>query len=394
MSDQLVDAASNDRIILHNSMLSTYTDCEQKFEYAYRRGWRPPTPRAMERGTWFHALAAVHHVRKGIEQGTLLRIPETLDLAGTEVKVTDDLTVQSALDVMADEHYSSLPREVKETLDGDDKVYGEEYLNLSFPGQVWDLFQRWLWHEEHHYEPSAVLLVEEQWTNEYEGLTFGGRLDLMKQRQSGPVVLTDIKTTTSLPSMTYRLTTMQTLLYAWGILPLLEEVGADESPAYVEYDYIVTSPPSMLRLKKNLTKAEKEAGWDYAPYANVGSMDEFAFLAQCEVLDVDPMHDAFESIREAIDGYDNDTHPYFRRWEKTINPKSVKRMLDEHVGSWQNAKEILTGERIPSRNLHPVLCGMCDHADECAIELNGGSPDAPSTDRRTLPLVGGGEVAL
>jgi len=394
----LTDAVADDRIILSNSFTGSLNDCERRFHYDYVRGWSSDPSRAMNLGSWFHALAAVFHLRKGADEGTLLERPSVLNLG---FDLLDDVAIdydalemdlhgatyplhpKGCLAMLIDHQWKPLPKALREDYNSDDTYY-DLVEAATFPEQVWDLFVRWVarWDDV----DDKVLLVEHQWqrTDEESGLTFGGRIDVVVEREDGFIVVRDEKTTGSQPSMTYRLTNLQTLLYAWGITPTLEEHGL--KPRMVELDYVITKTPGLLRMKNNPSKAEQEKGWDQAPYANVGHMDQEAFLIQCDALDIEPSSPFFEKIHDRLRLYTNDTHPFYQRWEMVANPVTMRQVLKEHALSWPRAKELLLAQREPTRNLHPIGCSMCQWSDECAIEFQGGSPD-PHEVRRSLPVL-------
>lgn len=395
MGTPISEAARDNQIVLSNSLLSKVQSCEREFHYEYVRGWGYAPKRAMNFGSWFHALAAVNNLRKGITEGTLLVVPETLHLGfegleevevdaeglGLTFEGTDyPLDWEGAMALLYRQQWSMLPKETRESFTGSDKVYVER--GMDFPDQVADLFRRWSFHWDEAHKGEKVLLVEAQWqrTHGSTGLVFGGRIDVVVQRADNFITARDYKTTGSQPSMAYRLTNYQTLLYAWGVQALLDDLGFDGRVRMVELDYLITTPPGLLRLKK-----------DGDPYANVGKLDTVSFLDQCHHLGEDPMDPKFAKIREKIDAYTNDDHAFFQRWEMVASPTSIAQVVEENIASWDRARDLLMG-RPPVRNLHPVLCGMCSFQTECALEFKGGTPEGrPSS--RTLPLIGGGEVS-
>jgi len=396
-----LEAIVTGKAILSNSLLARAVQCEQRFDYEYLRGWGASGfSMALNKGTWAHALVAAHNIHRGWD--TLLERPTSTNFGVDELpeykivdnggiphvltpdETVDDLweyTPENVLDFLHFRIHRVLPKEVREELTGSKGYYD----GASFTEQVWDLYTRWKYHAGVHYIDDEVLAVEREWRRPHLGYFFGGRVDAVVRRPDGSIVVRDFKTTSAVPDVTYKLTNLQTVLYAWGITPWLNSYGID-APRFVELDYAVTKDPGLLRLKK-----------DGDPYANVGAMDACAFLLQCQTLGLDPMAENLAKIREQIDSWNNDTHPYFTRWEMVVTEPLVDRLLDQHeatLNTIRGATEEIGGQMVfyPRRNLSPVGCRMCPFSDECALEFHGSTVEPPALSDRRLPLVGGGHA--
>lgn len=288
-----------------NSQLTTMRECEQKFDYSYVRKLATTSGRhPLDRGTWFHFIMAVQGLARGLQDGTLIHIPDrievrlprleavgiipgeheevdhpfaeglktlkvdcrpdecgwmlTVDREGADgpTSVEYPLSVKGALALLTSEVWDYMPVE-----EHDEHTNGD----LTMPDEVEDLVRRYLYEHKDTIKSERVLAVEYRWEREHEGHMFTGAVDRLVVDERDLVIVRDHKTAAKQPSAVYRLTNSQLHFYAWGISRDLEEMGM--SVDAVEFDYAITRRPGSVRLTNagNL-------------YSNVGKLDYVSLL--------------------------------------------------------------------------------------------------------------------
>lgn len=239
---------------IHHSSLAALKRCPKKFAYAYAEKLeRKREALPLKRGVWLHFMLQVDALRRGFEKGSLLVVPEVIDVPGGLVARLDcqeeghcllveedgaryhyPLTWKGALDLLEQQQWNFLPDEVKEEL-----TEGGQAL----PEACRVILRGYLWQHRAVLEQERPLLVEVEWertdTSGAHPVDYGGRIDLVLTNAKGRLIVRDWKTTKSLPSPEYRLMERQRILYAWGITPTLNQHGIERVDG-IELDYLVT----------------------------------------------------------------------------------------------------------------------------------------------------------
>lgn len=241
---------------IHHSGLASLKRCPMKFKYAYAdKLERKREALPLKRGVWLHFMLQVDALRRGMEKGSLLEVPEVIDVPGgllaTVIPITDlagglqvldegervaeySLDWKGALALLEQQQWNYLPEEVK----GELTEGGQD-----LPTACRNILRGYLWQHRAVLEQERPLLVEVEWertdTSGAHPVDYGGRIDLVLFDAKGRLIVRDWKTTKSLPSPEYRLMERQRILYAWGIGPTLNQHGIERVDG-IELDYLVT----------------------------------------------------------------------------------------------------------------------------------------------------------
>ena len=363
-----------------NSRLREIRSCEKKFAYHYVEGLEPTHGSyAMERGSWVHHCLAAEHLRKGIEEDTLLIVPDEFDLrvpgmdlvaldpSGFEMIVNpgDDqhrypLSAKGMLMLLTEQVWELLPEEMREDED--------------LPAEVGNLVDRYLTHYPMDYE---VLLVEHRWHRQSDkGVWLTGAIDLVKRTPNGLVVCTDHKTHASLPDAMYRLTDSQLHLYGWGVAPTLEEHGVELDA--VEFDYIVTASPVEVKWTKPTKKKPSRL---YKTVTDSQKLDVYTLQrgieekrAELDALDPEERYAVdFDSAEEFLDELrerEANHHPFFSRALMPLNHHVTSSLLEEHHITVARGRALLKGDT-PRRSVDFFECRRCPYAEVCSGDLYG-----------------------
>ena len=275
---------------VHNTHLTTIRRCSKKFDYAFIQGIQPITPSLpLARGIWLHYCLQAQFLRWGIQDKTLLFTPEDIHVDGLGKLAIDaknlrmvgfeddnepifyDLSAAGMLKLLTEGIWEQLfPQEhEKYTEDG-----------ATLPEATRKILEEYFyyWKDKYTDRDFEILLVEHTWQREHKGVEFEGTLDyVIRHKSSGRIICGDWKSTKSEPDPEYKFMESQLNLYAWGIAPLLVELGVDRKAVEniaVEFDYLSTKLPtkpqqnqdgSLSKRKINttyltLTRALKEYG--------------------------------------------------------------------------------------------------------------------------------------
>lgn len=356
------------QIIWHQSSLRTARECEKKFDYRYKQGLKPAEgSHAMERGSWVHFALAIHNLRKGLREGTLLHVPDTLD---PRIEALGEVTLNhraEEFEIRGNSGwiYTMSPAGVVQCLsDLESLIEDDDYEPLA--DEVQSLLQRYF----HNYrgEDYEVLAVEHDWQrkDELTGVTYSGAVDLIK-RQNGMVVVTDHKTHASEPDALYRLTDSQLHLYGWGVAEWLfteHELKVDA----VEFDYLITRKPVEIKwTKPTKTKPSRL-------YATVLKSDAVDYVSLKQAIrEKEATGEEFEKeqAEEFLAKVKEKGSPFFSRSLMPISSHVIGMLLEEHAFTALRGFEVLTGQRLPTRSVNMMKCRRCPFRDVCAGDLYG-----------------------
>lgn len=363
--------------VFHNSGLARLRQCEQQYTYEYIDGLKPRKLNdKMVLGSWFHALMQMYSLRKGMREGTLLELPDTIDLGFDRIPElrtdytesdnpcmhTEDgqawpLTPEGAHTAITELFYDYLP-----------KMEGDEWTGM--PDKVKFLFKRYVKRWEQETAREKVLLVEYEWQRSNKaGHLFGGKADLVVERD-GMIVIRDHKTTGQKPGADYRLRNSQLHLYAWGMAPVISELTGRE-PDAVEYDYAITRDVASVTLTKTGRMRSNQATMD--PYA-------FEVLFDKAVKDWYAEHgDEYGEPTSALEDYDEflaKCHEsevvdgkFFSREVMPVNVTVIRRLLNENNNLIDRMQELADGAQ-PIANTSKA-CRWCSYADLCIGDMYG-----------------------
>ncbi len=209
---------------IHNSHLTTIRRCKQKFNYAFIEGIQPKLPALpLARGIWIHYCLEAQFLRWGLEDGTLLKRPEFINVDGVgpvQLALTNDTEDLYNLIVVTENTEGQKERFIYPlSAAGMLQLLNEKVWSRLFPQE----HEKYT--EDNHTLPEAVqrilteyfffykdwftnrtfkvLFVETDWQREYNGVWFEGRIDYVIQEENGLIVCGDPTLSTSSWSLSY-----------------------------------------------------------------------------------------------------------------------------------------------------------------------------------------------
>jgi Arc/MetJ family transcription regulator len=362
--------AINDKLgPLHNSHLTALRRCQKRFHYSFVEGIQSKVPGLpLARGIWIHYMLEAQFLRWGLDEGTLLETPESMQVDGVtgEVVITVDnqgnpclvtwsqriypLSAKGMLDLLTEQVWARLFPEEHEKYTEDGATLPEACEKI-----LTEYFYYW------RGEPKPkVLLVESSWTREYKGVAFEGRLDYVIERtlHNGQklLVVGDWKSTKRQPGPLYKFMESQLNLYPWGITPKLLELGIPEQAIKsmaVEFDYLNTKLPTKPQQNKDGTLSKRKINTTYLTLAN--ALKEYGLTVDKQFIE---------------DYLERNELVFFDRKPLPRNQAVVTRLLDENVESATLALQVIEGST-PVRSVTQTCSYDCDFQELCMGELYG-----------------------
>lgn len=402
---------------VHHSSIATLKQCPQKFKYAYAdRLERKRESLQLKRGSWLHFMLQVDTLRRGLEHGSLLVVPEEIEFPGqrefeTLSVVTDEdggpvllrvtseeerfvaefpLTGRGALDLLTVQ-WEWLPADAQDELTEGDQ---------TLPEACWNLYRSYKFHYRKVTPTERPLLVEFEWerTADYgpTRVKYAGRVDEVYKDHRGLVIVRDWKTTKSEPGALFRLLERQRLLYAWGLEHILAE--HDLVVAGLELDYLLTVTPTVPRQNqpkkpKKPTKANPEPEQP-TPNELKGELSKakinttpFVYMEALRNagLEITPEH------RDKINELDA-INKFFARHPIPYNKKALAVTLRENGQVAALGEQILRAPGVAYRNESRSCQYLCDFSSLCLGELYGQDVSTIKRneyqERVNLPLLG------
>lgn len=359
---------------VHNTHLTTIRRCKKKFDYAFIQNIQPKTPALpLARGIWLHYCLQAQNLLWGIEDGTLLLTPESIEIDGVgEVFLATSANGKHLLSVPINEEYDyetydlsaagMLKLLVEQVWN---KLFEEEHEKYTESGHTLpEACKRILEEYFYHYKDELtdrnfeVLLVEYEWKNEYDGVEFEGRIDvLIRDKERDLLVLRDWKSSNTTPGAEYKFMESQLNLYPWGISrALVNEFGLDKkdvSMMAVEYDYLSTKLPTIP--KQNQDGRLSKANINTTELTFRRALKEYGITFT-------------ENHKRFLE-----THlgTYFERKRLPRNKKVVRTLLDENVSDAAEIYALFEDGDFITRTVRYTCAWDCDFMDLCKGELYG-----------------------
>ena len=273
---------------IHNSHLTAVRRCKRKFWYAFIEGIQPKQPGLpLARGIWLHYCLEAQYLKWGLEDGTLLRVPEYTNIDGVgkvrlitsedkpPVLVIDDptfgpealypLSARGMLSLLTDHVWSRL-------LQGEREKYTEDGHTLPEACERILTEYFYYWREDYFKNREFdVLLVEVEWKRNDGKNDREGRIDYVIRNKRGQIVVGDWKSTKSEPHAEYKFMESQLHLYPWGVQPLLKELGLTDKELnniIVEFDYLSTKLPTTPSLNQDGSMSKRKINTTYLTVFN------------------------------------------------------------------------------------------------------------------------------
>lgn len=355
---------------VHNSHLTGFRRCKKKYSYSYIEQIQPKLPGLpLARGIWIHYCLEAQFLKWGLEDGSLLEVPELINVDGignVEVRpqhmdlvVYKDnaqvgeysLSAKGMLDLLTEHAWSQL-------FDAEKEKYTED--GHTLPEAVKRILEEYFYCYRDKFKDRTfeVLLVEAMWQRSYQGVEFEGRLDyIIRMKDSGLIVCGDWKSTKDQPHPEYKFMESQLNLYPWGVAPKLVELGVDSSEVNnmaVEFDYLSTKLPTIPKQNQDGTLSKTKINTTY--------------LTLTRALKEYDKKWSEEQIQEYLA---NNTREFFETKRLPRNKRVVKELLEENVSDAKTMALVHEGYLKPSRTQHLRCSWDCDFLPLCKGELYG-----------------------
>lgn len=353
---------------VHNSHLLAYRQCKQKFKYAFIEGIQPKTPSLpLARGIWLHYCLEAQFLRWGIQDGTLLQVPESTHvdgigdvvidaeklLMGIQVNeeydfVTYQLSAAGMLTLLIEQVWSNL-------FTAEHEKYTEDGSTLPEATRI--ILEEYFYYHREKYNDRKfkILLVEVEWKRAHKYIEFEGRSDYVIEDERGQIVCGDWKSTKSEPHPEYKFMESQLNLYPWGIAPMLVELGVDSKRVEnmrVEFDYLSTKLPTVPSKNQDGTISKRKINTTY--------------LTLTKALKEHKLKWTEEQVEDYLA---NNSREFFSVHPLPRSKRVIKKLLDENV---LDSEDMLPLLQDPSRSTRTVTqqCNFrCDFMDLCKGEL-------------------------
>lgn len=414
---------------VHYSELATVRRCPQKHKYAYVEGLRSKRGALnLKRGLWLHAMLQADALKRGLEHGSLLKVPETINVPGIDEPVIVERSGElirghdrgTEFDLIAkvelswkgmlellEEHsdYALLPESVIE------ERYTEGGQDL--PTACRNIMRGYLWQYRDVLPKRRPLLVEVEWQRVLKDygpvdVDMEGRIDLVEIDERGLVVLSDWKSTKSIPGQEFKLMESQRWIYLWGIEPILREHGIEVQA--LALDYLVTSTPTKptqnqpKKPPKTKSKCKNcdgtgdiDTGGDpgyetktcpacegTGKRINMPTPNELKGELSTRAIKTTPLV-YFEALREyglemtdhhrqVINELERD-NAFFKRFVMPVNQKVLVTVLTETAQAAETAERFRRAPGLAYRNVDRSCTYACDFIDLCSAELYGNDAD-------------------
>ena len=352
---------------LHNSHFTAIRRCKQKFKYAFVEGIQPKQPALpLARGIWIHYMEQAQFLKWGIEDKSLLEVPDTINVDGVgEVTVaayapakpslivgdtTYPLSAKGMLQLLTEQVWSRLFDEEKEKYTEDGHTLPEACERI-----LTEYF--YYWRSYFTDRDFKVLLVEAAWSREYEGTVREGRIDYVLENKRGQIVVGDWKSTKKQPHPEYKFMESQLHLYAWGIVPLLEELKVDKKKLkniVVEFDYLSTKLPTIPSRNQDGSVSKRKI--------NTTRLTLINFLNENKLKWSD------EQVEEYLDRTER---VFFERKLLPRNQKVTETLLNQDLADTKDILSVVTSPETASRTVTLNCDWDCDFIELCKNELYG-----------------------
>lgn len=357
---------------LHNSHFTALRRCKKKFSYAFIEGIQPKQPALpLARGIWIHYMLQAQFLKWGIDEGTLLEVPESINVDGVgevfivtyhpedgpylEIRYEDGttsfpLSASGMLRLLTQKVWSRLFDEEKEKYTEDDHTLPEACKRI-----LTEYF--YYWRDHFNNRDFKVLLVEAAWSREYKGVLREGRVDYIIENKRGQIIVGDWKSTKNQPHPEYKFMESQLHLYAWGVVPLLREYQVPESKLKniaVEFDYLSTKLPTIPSLNKDGSLSKRKI--------NTTRLTLINFLNENKL----------KWSPEQVDEYlDKTEKVFFERKTMPRNQRVTTTLLDQDLADVPDITRLLENPETASRTV-TIRCDWdCDFIELCKNELYG-----------------------
>lgn len=285
----------------HYSELAAARRCPMKHHYSYvREGGLRAKREALnlKRGLWLHACLQADALKRGLEHGSLLEVPEWIDVPGLDESVRIAVGTESASML-----YGQIDPDVDDGEEGFEFVYPLSWKGMldllqyhtdyamlpedvieerytqggqDLPTACRNIIRGYLWQYRDVLPLRKPLLVEVAWARTLKDLgpvdvEMEGRADLVEIDERDVVTLTDWKSTLGIPGQEYKLMEAQRWIYLWGLEQKLASYGMRVQA--LALDYLVTSTPTVPKQNqpKKIPKTKSKckdcdgSGWSRAP---------------------------------------------------------------------------------------------------------------------------------
>lgn len=360
---------------IHNSHLTAIRRCKRKFRYAFIEGIQPKMPALpLARGIWLHYCLEAQFLRWGIDDGTLLKVPEYTNVDGVgKVTITHGGKAEPLLIVDLKEDNSEFvtyPLSAKGMLqlltehvwnrlfDAEKEKYTEDGHGL--PDACERILKEYFyfWKDYFQNREFEILLVEADWNREFEGREREGRIDYVLRNKRGQIVVGDWKSTKREPHPEYKFMESQLHLYAWGVKPTLEELGVTAKElkgVIVEFDYLSTKLPTIPSLNKDGSVSKKKINTTYLTLVE--------FLKDNDITWWKP-----QDIEEFLAKNEKE---FFQRKTLPRSERVIDTLLNEDLADIEVIETIVTEPEKASRSVKYDCSFDCDFLPLCMGELYG-----------------------
>lgn len=372
------------------SSLSELQQCERRWAYRYIENYESDKPKspAATRGTAWHALLQSHWLQHGHDIGSLLQYPN-------DIQVTEDLKLPVKIDErgalvvrMPGPGMGDWPVEPAVVIEAvawyweqRDEAWQEQHLaayGAPLADRLEDAWERYQERWGKTLTAMQPLLTETRWTRVApNGMELMGYVDLVFWDPAvDMVVVGDIKSHESWPSEpdhVLDLMDSQTHLQAWGIAPLLRELGS-RAPEAVEYDRWRSKKPATPQLTQTGQLSKSVTDYDAYTYrrwceTNPRPVLTAAALAKGKTPEDMPVYRLDEAVyAELLEDKDS----FFRRSRRPVSLPTIKAhvLAAQAQAKRAAAVETKTAPISPSK-----ACGWCFAVHLCRAEMVGGTPE-------------------
>jgi len=410
---------------IHYSELAAVRRCPQKHHYAYVRegGLRAKREAlTLKRGLWIHACLQADALKRGLEHGSLLEVPEFIDVPGLEHPVciapgTERASMLYGYDADENTYDFVFPLSWKGMLDlltthSDyaflpDDVIEERYTQggQDLPTAVRNIIRGYLWQYRRVLPDRKPLLVEVEWARTLkhgeQSVDMEGRIDLVEENERGIVELIDWKSTKGVPGQEFKLMESQRWIYLWGLEPKLKEHGVKVRA--LTLDYLVTSTPTVPKqnqpkaVPKTKSKCKDCDGEGWIPVGQEDGRDcdacggagkrinmptpneQKGELSSSKVKTTPLVY--FETLKElGLEITDHhrevlndleENNEFYRRFTMPVNKKVLATVLRETAQAAQTAEVFRRDDGLAYRNVDRSCTFACDFLPLCQAELYG-----------------------
>jgi hypothetical protein len=367
--------------VVNHSAIWTARRCPQRWRYQYHDRLEPRVTKLMlKRGTWVHAALQAEHLRIGIEKGSLLLVPEEIEVSDvgmvrvladdSKLMVGDedsytfyDLSWQGMLALLTDLVWERV-------FTAEHELYTEH--GHTLPEVCEKIVRGYFWQYRKVLEKETPLLVEYQWQREHNGVLWGGQLDLLLRDAKNRVVVRDWKTTKAAPedNPLTALLESQLHLYPWGIAEVLSEHKLKVNA--VEWDYLVSKPPAKPKLNQDGTLSRVSVDTDALTFFEAIKEYGLDLDTPCYKPDKKKDPDPLEGLtprmvlKELMQGTD--------RYKRVLKPRSTKateRIIYEAERTAGFIRMLTHAPEAAWRTSNRTCKWECPYNDLCVGDLYG-----------------------